>query len=61
MSEIETEGDRMENLNPEIAPVNMEGLDCIDNTVLTICNYFRGNMKRYSGTPGAFAICRILS
>lgn len=34
MSEIETKGDRMENLNPEITPVNMEGLDCIDNTVL---------------------------
>lgn len=46
MSEIETEGDRMENLSPGITPVNMEGLDCIDNTVLTICNYFRGEYEK---------------
>ncbi len=46
MSEIGTEGDRMENLTSEITPVNMEGLDCIDNTVLTICNYFRGEYEK---------------
>lgn len=36
----------MENLNSEIIPVNMEGLDCIDNTVLTVCNYFRGEYEK---------------
>ncbi len=36
----------MENLNSEITPVNMEGLDCIDNTVLTVCNYFRGEYEK---------------
>ncbi len=36
----------MENLISEITPVNIEGLDCIDNTVLTVCNYFRGEYEK---------------
>lgn len=36
----------MENLISEIIPVNIEGLDCIDNTVLTVCNYFRGEYEK---------------
>lgn len=36
----------MENLTPKITPVNMEGLDCIDNTVLTVCNYFWGEYEK---------------
>lgn len=29
-----------QNLN--IVPIYMDGLDCVDNTALTICNHLRG-------------------
>lgn len=35
----------MSDLTQNIVPVYMEGLDCVDNTVLTVCQYIRGECE----------------
>lgn len=33
------------NTKAEVSPIYFDGLDCVDNTILTVCNFIRGEYK----------------